>query len=144
MEITKNIAKIKSENNIIPQNVVKAFSAIFLDENRCRQWVMNNLHPDGGGCPECGHKLTEKQKSLFSFGKRVCCKSCSKWFNERTGTLLSGSKMTYAQVFLLAFLLGMGQHNDCIAAAIGCDEETVRLWRLKFRILERQRKLVDR
>jgi transposase-like protein len=133
MEITKKLAK----NNIFPQDVLKVISATFLDEGRCRQWVMDQLHPDGGHCPKCRHQLTKKQRDLFISGKRVMCQSCGKWFNERTNTLLSSSHMTYSQIFLLAFLLNTTQSCDYIASSVGCDEETVRLWKHKFKTLER-------
>jgi transposase-like protein len=133
MEMTKNTARY----NILPQDVLKVFSAIFLDEGHCRQWIIDRLHPDGLRCPKCGHELTKKQSDFFVLGKRVMCQSCGKCFNVRTDTLLSCSHMTYSQIFLLAFLLGTNQPCDYIAKSIGCDEETVRLWKHKFKTLER-------
>jgi hypothetical protein len=52
--------------NILPQNVLKAFSAILIGEGRCRQWVIDQLHPDGWRCPKWGYPKTLCQ-TLFSY-----------------------------------------------------------------------------
>jgi len=114
------------------EDVVKEFDAVLLDEGRCRGWFMRKLYTADAACPSCHRVLTKKQQDLFFLGKRVTCKECGRWFNERTGTIFSGSHLTYGEAMLLMFLLGLGQPTRIIAGILGYDEETVRIWRKKF------------
>ena len=125
--------KIAGNRTVFPEEAVQEFDAIFLDEAGCRRWFMSKLYPTGGSCPSCGTALTKKQHYLFFQGKRVTCKRCGRWFNERAGTMLSGTHMTYSEAMLLMLLLGLGQSARLIADILGCDEETVRIWRNKLK-----------
>jgi len=114
------------------EDAVKEFDANLLDEGKCRRWFLMKLYPATPACPSCSRVLTEKQQDIFFLGKRVTCKECGRWFTERTGTLFSGTHMTYGEVMLLMFLLGLKQPARVIAGILGYDEETVRIWRNRF------------
>lgn len=114
------------------EDIVKDFDASLLDEDRCRQWFLRKLYPADAACPSCGRILSKKQQDLFFMGKRIACKGCGRWFNERSGTMLSGTHMSYGEAMLLMLLLGLGQTARLIASILGYDEDTVRTWRNKF------------
>jgi transposase-like protein len=124
--------RIAGNANLQLEDVVKGFAAVLLDEGRCRGWFMRKLYPAAVACPSCRCVLTKKQQDLFLLGKRVTCKDCGRWFNERTGTIFSGTHVTYGEAILLMLLLGLGQPARLIASILGYDEETVRIWRKKF------------
>lgn len=117
---------------VLVKEITKEFDATFLHEGHCRQWFMRKLYPADVPCPSCGRTLTKKQLDVFLLGKRVTCKQCGRWFNERSGSVLSGTRMTYGQAILLLLLLGLKQSARLIADTLGCDEDTVRSWRHKF------------
>jgi hypothetical protein len=48
---------------------------------------------------------------------------------------LSKVKLAPPQLVLLAYLLAQGVGQAAIATAVGVDQETVRVWRLKFLVL---------
>ncbi|MBP7527130.1 MAG: IS1 family transposase [Syntrophorhabdaceae bacterium] len=124
--------RIAGNTELRLEDVLKEFDAVLLDEGRCRGWFIRKLYPAGAVCPSCGRVLTKKQQDLFFLSKRVTCKACGRWFNERTGTIFSGTHATYGEAMLLMLLLGLGQPARIIASILGYDEETVRIWRKKF------------
>ena len=136
MERTTNSA---TRGYFTPDMVLEAFGAHFLDRDRCREWVLRRLHPDTPRCPACRSALSEKLAARFWSGDRVKCKSCRKYFTAVTGTFLQGTHMTFIEVVLLSVFLGVGTSTALIAHKLGSHEETIRIWRRKFRLLEELR-----
>ena len=107
--------------------------ADFLDEAACRRAVLESLHPASVKCPECDSMLNDVV-TLANFweGKRCNCKICDNWFTARTGTILQGSQLSFAQVFLLGTLLEIfaagGISVSTMSAAIGVTDDTIRTW----------------
>lgn len=115
-----------------------AFGVKFLNEEACRDWVIETLHPWGESCVNCGKELDGTSAIRFLSGNRCQCRACGHWFTARSGTFLQGSQLTYAQVFLLAALIDImekGLTPDRIAGLVGVTGDTVRNWIRKFKVL---------
>jgi transposase-like protein len=143
MEVTENKAILKRQGPITPGILLKEFSADFLDDEYCRQWILKKLHPNEDvfcpGCEVSDSVLTGKRAERFWMAKRVKCSYCGKYFTALTDTFLSGIHMTFKEIILLVMLLGLGCSNTSIAKFIGYNEETIRIWRKKFEIIEKIR-----
>ncbi len=120
-----------------PAKASAAFGADFLDTDRCRAFVLEQIHQGAARCPECGAELQGKRRETFLAWGRVNCPTCGKWFTATTGTALHKAKLDPRQLVLVAYLLAVGVDLAAIAAAAGVDQETVRVWRLKFQALGR-------
>lgn len=132
VEVTENIDISRVCRGFKISDAVGVFDAGFLDSLRCREWVLNRLHPEGVCCPDCRTDITE---GLSPFDRRRC-KKCGKWFTALTGTFLHGAQLDTEQVFLLAVLSGLCVDKKEIARIIGIHPDSVRLWQTKFRAFE--------
>lgn len=140
MEATENKARIAEHpteaHGFVPAAVGRDFSAEFLDETVCRDWVLAKLHGRGERyCPGCRSPLTGIALLRFCQGKRLCCPACRKFFTARTGTFLNGCHFSYREVMLLALFLYVRLPRFWIASILPVTEETVRLWEIKFKIV---------
>jgi len=114
----------------LPAALLETITVGLLDDTTCRDWLLQYFHGDLHACPHCEQSLTSfRQQDAFRFGKRVCCKSCGRWFDHRTGTVLAATTLTAPQILLLALLLGSGRPLQEIATRLGLHETTVRDWR---------------
>jgi transposase-like protein len=73
----------------------------------------------------------------FWENKRIKCDRCGKYFTALTNTFLSGCHFDFREIVLLAFLLALGVSDNQIATTLKISDESVRLWRLKFKELEK-------
>jgi len=122
---------------ITPGQVMQAFNAEFLDADKCRRWVLERIHVEGPACPYCNAVIVEGGRlQRFWSGKRLVCPACYRFFAATTGTFLAGSHMDFRQVFVTLMLLALKQNNSEIAAAVGCNPETIRLWRMRLNLLQ--------
>jgi transposase-like protein len=113
-----------------PEEAAAAFSPAALDEAWCREWILRSIHQEAGAkCPRCDKAIDEPLLASFYAGKRLVCKGCRSWFDARTGTVLTGTALTYPQIFCLAFLLAMGLPAKEIAARVGINQSTVYEWK---------------
>ena len=126
METAENTINL---NFFTAADVAKIFGPNFLDAEVCRQWILKRLHPAGAFCPCCGSSLAGRQATRFWQDRPVCCTECGKTFTARTGTILAGKNLTYQEIILMAYLMARGDSNTEIAEIIGCNRETIRLWR---------------
>lgn len=116
-----------------PAEAADAFAPEFLDLERCRAWILNQIHKAGAFCPGCGSSIQDEQRlSRFWTGKRLSCPACGKKFTSLTGTFLSGSHMDFRGIFLMFLSFGRGWGTAETARRIGCDPATVRNWRKKI------------
>jgi transposase-like protein len=115
--------------------LLERFVATALDDTACRDLLLSVLQPGQTVCPECGSSLsTNRQEQTFRSGGRVCCKECGRWFDHRTGTILSGTTLSVREIIYLVLLLGQGLPIKTIANRMDLHEGTVRDWRERVSI----------
>ena len=123
---------------VLPGQVFDALGPDFLDARRCRDWLVERLHPDGPRCPCCGMALTSpRSRAAFRWLGRVQCTICGRFFTAMSGTTLNKTGLEPAGYVLLCLLMALGQGDQAIAHKLGVNRETVRRWRLRFQTLER-------
>lgn len=115
-------------------SAVDLFGPRFLDKDVCREFIFKHLHPDGASCPACGSGLNQAKSVRFWQGKAVNCYDCGKTFTARTGTVLAGKGLSNQEIVLLFYLFARGESDVRIAEVIGCNRETVRLWRRELKV----------
>lgn len=122
---------------VLPAQVLGAYGQEFLDSDRCREWLLEQLHPAGPLCPWCGKAVSSPRLRLSwqNLG-RVQCASCGRFFTALSGTLLSKTGLDPAAYVLLGLLLALGAGDQAIAGKLGVNRETVRRWRQRFAALE--------
>ena len=114
----------------MPEALLQTISADLFDDAACRSWLLHYLHAGGSTCPECRQEITsERQLDSFRSGKRVCCKACGRWFDQRTGTVIACTTLGPRRILLLALLIAAGLTTREIGDRLQLHESTVRDWR---------------
>lgn len=114
----------------IPARLLQGMVPALLDHAACLGWLLQEIHGGRAACPECGRDLdSDRQAAAFRAGKRVCCKQCGRWFDYRTGTILSATTLSPREVILLSMLLAVGIPVREVAERLELHEGTVRDWR---------------
>ena len=111
-----------------------AFCAGFLDEKSCREWVLTTIHDLKPACPRCGSAVAPHLLDRFWDNKRVRCPGCRNLIEATTGTFLTGTRLTFSKVMILAVLIALQVPASDTARIAGVDLETVRQWRLRFEL----------
>ncbi len=110
---------------------------LLLDQRLCREWVLRQLHPDGPCCPGCGASpASGAQLASWWALRRLCCKSCGKYYTAATGTILHGVSVDCRQVVMLAWCLASKVGVKRAALACQVHPDTVRQWWRKLQILD--------
>ncbi len=119
--------------NISVSKTLNSFTADILDEDRCRKFILDALHPDGIFCPQCRMRLQdERTVKNFYTGKRCLCKECGKKFFPTHGTVLHKSSLSMSQAFALAVFIALGASNKQIAGIVGIHPDSVRIWKMRL------------
>ena len=133
--------KLKSNNLFLTAISEQSIADFFLEE-KCRQWILNKLHPEGPNCPRCRKQITsEVSVKRFWSGERLSCISCGTFFNALTGTGFSGVNLRYREIYVLALLITLKRDNRVISECLHLSQKTVRFWRDKFIAMERLKEL---
>jgi len=141
-EITAIETKPSGARIFVPADLGRDFGASFLDEAKCRNWIITMIYGDGAAsCPECRAELEGKALLRFWEGRRICCRSCGKYFTALTGTFLAGCHLTFTEVVLLAVFLYFSIPPREVARILRISQETVRLWEIKFQALQKLRRI---
>lgn len=113
---------------ILPQEIGPFLG--FLNEQRCRVWVLNCLHPGGVRCPHCNQVLNgERISRRFYSLKKITCLECKKNFNAFTGTLFVQTRMSCRQIIFMFLLLWAGKRNRDVARLAKVSTATVIRWK---------------
>jgi transposase-like protein len=113
-------------------HIFKVFTPAFLDEDYCRKWVIDRLHPDGIFCPECGSPLREQRQDAIRRGGKTACYECGKQFTALTGSVFSGYRSDYRTIFFTLFLIGAGFPTNEIMVKTGISRTSICRYRKIF------------
>lgn len=69
------------------------------DKQDCLQALRRHRWPDGITCPHCGSIDTIKKGSTSKDAQRYKCHSCNSNFNDLTGTLFAGHRLSLPEMF---------------------------------------------
>jgi len=117
-------------------DVAGVMSPEFLDEEKCRRWILQKLHPAGPCCPRCGAPIISERVLISWWNlRRVCCKNCGRYFNAAAGTMINSININLRQVFLMAWCFSIGLKATEIADLCQLHADTVKAWRIKFKCL---------
>ena len=88
-----------------------------LDSRDCFNRVREMRWPEGRTCPFCdSHRVICKRFDEKHHGKqRYQCKSCSKRFDDLTGTIFSGCHQPIEVWILASYFMGLNLSNSQIA-----------------------------
>jgi transposase-like protein len=130
----KSVKQEQAEGSLI-DSIVQEFSAGFLNEERCRIRILRTIHKEAQ-CPRCRADI--KGDSFFKFweNKRVQCNTCGRYFTALTDTVFSHTRMSFSEIVIMLFLMGVGRSSSDIADRISIDVSMVRAWRRKFAAME--------
>ncbi|MCP3177277.1 hypothetical protein MJO47_09220 [Desulfuromonas sp. KJ2020] len=119
-----------------PEMAVAELRPELIDDEAARRWVMRYLHPTGLWCPRCSSDDFSMIVTATWFdGGRVQCKSCGKWFTNRTGTPFDGCAISWRDLYALLLFNGIGFTLGEIASRLDIHPDTVS--RMLKRIQER-------
>lgn len=120
------------------QDVARAASWRWLDEELCRRWVLEQIYPDDPCCPVCGVAVREG-KALASWWqlRRVRCHSCKHYYRATKGTILQHCNLDLRQVIMLAWAFSWDFNNAGAANLAETDKKTAKLWRLRLAELKK-------
>ncbi|HYT94262.1 MAG TPA: hypothetical protein VEL76_36435 [Gemmataceae bacterium] len=111
--------------------------AVTQDEPTCYQQLLELLHPEGLGCPECLARA-----GLYIHRRRRApvldyrCSHCGRVFNAWTGTPLQGTHRRPSEILLILRGIAQRQSTAQLARDLGCQRAA--LLQLRHR-LERER-----
>lgn len=151
----ENVTGYKRPGVFLPDQVLAAFNANYLDADACRLWILERIHGKTPACLKCYQPIKSRQLERFLSGGRLKCGHCQGWISATSGTFLAGCQLIlkksrekasaaesekgandFRPLFLMAVLLAVGLDDKKIAAAVKVDPETVRLRRRFFAGLE--------
>lgn len=107
-----------------------------LDESKCREVVLELLHPNGPACPHCGAGLEKRHSERWKRNERCRCKICRRKFSATTGTVFNSLKIPFAEAVTIRFMIEGGYRSNQIKRRIHRTTETIRTVRRRFQALE--------
>ena len=104
-----------------------------LDVHMCREWVLQQLHPDGAYCPGCDKKI-DGDDALDNFWeeRRTYCKFCHKQFTARTDTAINGTGLDMREIYLFCLLVEFAVLDKRIAEVLGIHPDSVGNWKRRI------------
>lgn len=95
-----------------------------LDEQKCYEFLLNVLHPEGLKCPN-GHPLSEASVHMRDRAPILDyrCKSCGRFFNAFSGTVLEATKHNCIQLVQILRGIAQGVSTAQLAREIGIDRK---------------------
>ena len=94
-----------------------------MDEQKCYDYLLQVLHPDGLKCPR-GHPLPAEQQPHDRHRAPIMdyrCRECGAVFNLFTDTIWSGSRYNCVQIVLILRGIAHGVPSEHLAHELGID-----------------------
>ena len=94
-----------------------------MDEQKCYDYLLQVLHPDGLKCPR-GHPLPAEQQPHDRHRAPIMdyrCRECCAVFNLFTDTIWSGSRYNCVQIVLILRGIAQGVPTEHLAHELGID-----------------------
>lgn len=104
----------------------------FFNEIKCIKIFLKYRWPKKVICPICGSEKVIKYGKYEKYYQRYLCKDCTEKnkkrtiFNDKTGTIFEGTKLSLSMWFLAGYLIKLGLSNAQIADELGVEENTAR------------------
>lgn len=125
----------KESKTLSPEALIDSLKPGFLDADKCRQWVLESLHPGGPGCPVCGAKIVDPGEAARFWSDKIArCPSCNKRFTAKSNTVLSGIGADFQKLVLFFLLAEMGMPFREIEKHVGLNKRTLFLYRHRFKM----------
>ena len=111
-----------------------------IDEARAYDLLRAYRWPAGVRCPYCAAPTPAgpwpNPKVPASW--RYQCRTCGKYFTDRTGTIFAGAKLPLSAWLLAAYLVELGQTTAQIARELPCDYHTAQrvVWTIREREIQ--------
>ena len=133
MTDTKKHAGLRS----ILTDALADFGPRFLDEDFCRRWLLDRIFRDGIKCPYCGYPVEGRQLYYYYRATRQnICAKCRRKFSTLKGSVFHSTKLSFADLVLVAFLAALGETSEEIAARIRRQPMAVQVALGKFHALD--------
>ena len=102
-----------------------------MDEDVCRCYLLNRLHPDGLKCPHCGceDRYTVKRNTWFDGYK---CTSCKKYYTMYSGTVFEKTRQPASKLVLVLRGISKGESTARMSRELKLDRQ--HLLNLRHRI----------
>ena len=84
---------------------LKQFTDMFPDNDVAEAWIIQQRWPNGIYCPYCGSYNVQTGTKHPTMRFRCREKECTKFFSTRTGTVMEGSKISFLNWIIAAFLM---------------------------------------
>ncbi len=101
-----------------------------INEKKCTKIFLKYRWPKKVNCPFCGSKNIIKYGISKKYFRRYLCKDCTEKsnkriiFNDLTGTIFEGTKLSLSKWFLAGYLMKLGLSIKKIAEELGVEENT--------------------
>lgn len=98
-----------------------------MSDEACFAQVREQRWPDGVRCPHCeSDQVTKRGKDDTQIHRqRYQCKSCTKQFDDLTGTICEGRHQPLKMWMLCLYLMSLSLSNKQIAAELGLNKDDV-------------------
>ncbi len=105
----------------------------WINEKKCVKTFLKYRWPKKKvNCPFCGSKNIIRYGKAERYYHKYLCKDCTEKnkkrtvFNDKTGTIFEGTKLSLSTWFLAGYLMKLGLSNQQIAYELGIEENTAR------------------
>ncbi len=104
----------------------------FFQEKKCVKIFLKHRWHKKVTCPYCGSEKIIFYGKYENYFHRYLCKDCTAKnkkhivFNDKTGTIFEGTKLSISMWFLAGYLMSLGLSNKQISYELGVEENTAR------------------
>lgn len=135
--MVKDTHQNTNDSRGILNDALADFGPQFLDEDFCRRWLLDRIFRNGIKCPHCGYPVEGRQLFYYYRATRQnICNKCRRKFSTLKGSIFHSTKLSFADLVLIAFLAALGETPEEIAARIRRQPQAVQVALGKFHALD--------